>query len=152
MYIISSCLLGNNCKYNGGNNRNGNVLRFYQTHSCCVVCPETAGGLQSPRPPAEYSGDRILYRTGKDVTETFRRGAEASWKHVLRQAEKRREPIEGAVLKGNSPSCGSGSIYDGTFTGTTIPGDGCFVRILKEHGIEVISEKEIDRWLITKKK
>lgn len=143
MYVISSCLLGRDCKYNGGNNRNQAVLDFCREHSYCEVCPETAGGLSCPRPPAERQGDRICDREGRDVTEAFVSGAEKSWEQVLAEARRRRETVEGAILKANSPSCGSGQIYDGSFTGTLVPGDGCFAAILKEHNIRVNTEKEI---------
>lgn len=146
MYIISSCLLGNNCKYDGSNNENQRVIEFYQNHSCCTVCPETMGGLTNPREPAEIKGDRIIDRDGLDRTQEFEFGAERAWEHVLKQAERRRENIEGAILKANSPSCGNGRIYDGTFSKTLINGDGIFVKILKEKNIKIISEKEIDRW------
>ncbi len=145
MYIISRCLLGSNCKYNGGNNRCEPVIRFAREHSCCSVCPETAGGLKSPRPPAEFQGSRVRDRNGKDVTEAFVKGAQESWEQARSAAEQRGEPIEGAILKANSPSCGCGSIYDGTFSGQKIPGDGCFTRVLKEQGVEhIITEKELE--------
>ncbi|MDD6154743.1 MAG: DUF523 domain-containing protein [Eubacteriales bacterium] len=143
MFIISACLLGMDCKYNGGNNRNEAVIRFAETHSHVVVCPETAGGLERPRPPAERQGDRIVNKEGLDVTEYFRRGAELSLKKVLEESERSGEPIEGAILKANSPSCGSGMIYDGSFTGNKVPGDGCFTELLKARGIEVLTEKNL---------
>ncbi len=144
MYLISRCLLGENCKYNGGNNRNQAVVAFCQAHSCYGVCPEAESGLPVPRPPAEYAGGRILDQTGADVTAAFERGAAAALAKAIKHAEKRGEPIEGAILKANSPSCGSGQIYDGTFTGTLTAGTGCFAGKLQERGIKVISEKEIN--------
>lgn len=144
MYLISGCLMGHNCKYNGGNNYNQEVADFCKDHQYCVVCPEGISGLPTPRPPAEYVGERILDKEGTDVTESFERGAALSLARALAEAERRREPIEGAILKANSPSCGSGEIYDGTFSGRLISGDGCFTAKLKEQGIKVISEKEIN--------
>lgn len=144
MYLISGCLLGHNCKYNGGNNYNQEVVDFCKDHQYCVVCPEGISGLPTPRPPAEYVGERILDKEGTDVTESFERGAALSLTRALAEADRRREPIEGAILKANSPSCGSGKIYDGTFSGRLISGDGCFTAKLKEQGIKVISEKEIN--------
>ncbi len=126
MYIVSGCLLGHNCKYNGGNNRNEDVIDFCRGHSYCVVCPETEGGLPMPRPPAEYADGRVIDKEGRDVTKAFERGAEISLERAIREAEKLGEPIDGAILKANSPSCGSGQIYDGTFTGTLTAGYGCF--------------------------
>lgn len=146
MYIISACLLGKNCKYNGGNNYNQQVIDFCKTHSYITVCPEVAGKLPCPRPPAEYVGDRVLDKEGKDVTLQFQQGAKAEYDRVLEIAKQRNETIEGAILKANSPSCGSNKIYDGTFSGKLIDGDGCFVKILKENGIPVISEKEKIKW------
>lgn len=143
MYLISGCLLGHNCKYNGGNNYHQEVIDFCKAHSCCPVCPEGISGLPTPRPPAEYAGERILDKEGKDVTAYFVKGAELSLARALAEAERRGERIEGAILKANSPSCGSGRIYDGTFSGRLIDGNGCFTKMLLDKGIKVISEKEI---------
>ena len=147
MYLVSSCLLGVNCKYNGGNNRDERVIRFAKNHRCTGVCPETESGLPCPRPPAELQmteeGREIVDREGRNVTADFVRGAEIALKKALKVAEEAGEKIEGAILKANSPSCGSGRIYDGTFTGTLTEGDGCFTKMLKEMGIDVISEKEL---------
>ncbi|MFR7989357.1 MAG: DUF523 domain-containing protein [Anaerovoracaceae bacterium] len=144
MYLISGCLLGHNCKYNGGNNRSEKVVDFASERSFLAVCPEGCSGLPVPRPPAEFAGERIVDREGRDVTEAFRRGAELSLRQALEEAERRGEKIEGAILKANSPSCGSGRIYDGTFSGRLKEGYGCFAEMLYKRGIKVISEKEID--------
>ena len=144
MYLISGCLLGQNCKYNGGNNYNQDVIAFAACHSCFSVCPEGISGLPTPRPPAEYVGENVIDKEGKNVTAYFEKGAEASLMEARAEAARRGEVIEGAILKANSPSCGSGQIYDGTFSGTLIPGDGCFVKKLKAYDIQVISEKEIN--------
>lgn len=141
MYIVSACLLGANCKYNGGNNDNEAVKNFCDGHRILAVCPETEGGLESPRPPAEQQGERVVNCEGKDVTEEFRRGAEICLKKVLDSGE---EP-ELAILKANSPSCGSCTVYDGTFTHTLTEGDGVFARLLKERNIKVITEKELEK-------
>lgn len=143
MYIISSCLLGNNCKYDGGNNFNNDVVDFYKTHNCCVVCPEVFGGLSTPRIPSERKGNHVINKAGEDVTEEFIIGAHKSWEHALKQSEKMGESIEGAILKAKSPSCGAGRIYDGSFSKVLIDGDGCFVRLLKEKGIPVYTEKDV---------
>lgn len=144
MYLVSACLLGQDTKYNGGNNRNEAVIEFAEKHSVFPVCPESRGGLPVPRPPAERVGDRVINREGEDVTGMFLAGARSSLAIALSEAERRGEKIEGAILKANSPSCGSGLIYDGSFTGTTVRRDGCFTELLKELGIKVISEKEFD--------
>lgn len=142
MYIISACLLGENCKYSGGNNACQWVMDFAKKHNCIAVCPETEGGLASPRPPAEIVGDKVLDREGRDVTDAFVTGAERSYNRAKMAAAQADEPIEGAILKSKSPSCGKDKIYDGTFSGTLIEGEGCFVRLLKQDNIKVITEKE----------
>lgn len=146
MYIISGCLLGHNCKYNGGSNRCEAVLEFCRTHKYVTVCPESAAQLPKPRPPAERLGDRILDREGKDLTDAFRKGAEVSWQICTKAAELAGEPLEGAILKANSPSCGFGKIYDGTFSGSLTDGNGVFAALLDRHRIEVMTEKEKIEW------
>ncbi len=162
MYIVSRCLLGVNCKYNGGNNRNDEVIRFCETHSCFDVCPETAGGLKSPRVPSELteSNDakgaepadggavamrgkyfKVIDSEGTDVTANFVSGAARSYWDAIPEAERRGEPVEGAILKANSPSCGCGEVYDGTFTGRLTEGDGVFTALLKNNDITVATEK-----------
>ena len=103
------------------------------------MCPETEGGLSSPRPPAEQQGEKVVDCEGKDVTAEFRNGAEICLQKVLDSGE---EP-ELAVLKANSPSCGSCFVYDGTFTGTLTRGDGIFAGLIKARGIRVLTEKDI---------
>ncbi len=142
MYIISACLLGENCKYKGGNNFCQWVAEFAKTHSFLAVCPEVQGGMPTPRPPAEILGSRVINNRGEDVTEAFVRGANVCWEQAERVARRRKEPVEGAILKANSPSCGKGRVYDGTFSGTLTEGDGYFVRLLKKKKIDVITEKE----------
>ena len=146
MYIVSACLLGQNCKYNGGNNRNEDVVEFCKTHRHVTVCPESAGRLPSPRPPAEKVGNRILDKNGNDLTEAFIRGADISLKSCMEMARLSGEEIEGAILKANSPSCGVGHIYDGTFSGTLTEGNGVFAGMLRRLGIEIITEKEKIKW------
>lgn len=137
MYIISACLVGENCKYDGGNNYNESVCQFTKEHNCIMICPEMDGGLGAPRPPAEQVRDLVINKEGEDVTEAFRRGAEKSLEKALAEAERLGEPIEGAILRANSPTCGCGMIYDGTFSGVLTEGDGIFARLLKERGIPV---------------
>lgn len=150
MYVVSRCLLGINCKYNGRNNLNEDVIEFCRNHSVIAVCPETAGKLESPRPPAEHQlvtmpdgsvEERVIDKDGKDRTANFFNGANISMNEVLRKCESTGETIEGAILKANSPSCGSDMIYDGTFAGVLIPGDGIFAGMLKERNVPVMSEK-----------
>ena len=141
MYIISACLTGENVKYNGGNNYCLEVVDFLKGRNYVLVCPEVLGGLSIPRDPCERTGDRVMDRGGKDVTEAFYEGARRCLEEVLEKVPP--EDIEGAILRKASPSCGSGLIYDGTFSGTKIPGDGVFTALLKEHGIRVFTEDEI---------
>lgn len=99
MYIISGCLLGHNCKYNGGNNRNEDVIRFCEEHEYLVVCPESAGNLPTPRPPAEKVGNRILNSEGEDVTEKFLKGAEISFKICMQMAAMKMSRSKGRFLR-----------------------------------------------------
>ena len=142
MYIISACLLGENCKYSGGNNYCQWVADFAEKHKYISVCPECEGGLPVPRPPAEIAGDRVVNSGGRDVTAEFTEGARISYERVKNTSAELGESIEGAILKAKSPSCGRDRIYDGTFSRTLTEGDGYFVRLLKADNINVITEKE----------
>ncbi len=146
MYIVSACLLGENCKYSGGNNKNDKVCEFAENHSICAVCPEVEGGLPVPRDPIEIVNGRAMNRKGEDHTEAFERGRRACFEMAKKEAEKRGEIIEGAILKANSPTCGCGTIYDGTFSHVKIQGDGMFTRYLKENDILVITEEDEIKW------
>lgn len=137
MYIVSACLVGVNCKYDGGNNFNESVFQFTKEHNCIMICPEMDGGLGAPRVPAEQVQGRVFNKEGEDVTLAFLRGAERSLEKALAEAERLGEPVEGAILRANSPTCGCGMIYDGTFSGVLTEGDGIFARLLKERGIPV---------------
>lgn len=139
MIFVSACLMGKNCKYSGGNNRNEDVISFLDGKDYFLVCPEVAGGLKCPRPPAEIKGDRVIDKEGKDVTDAFYLGA----KKTLDLALEYRPEL--CILKANSPSCGCGVIYDGTFSGTKIPGNGITTELLVKHGFQVISEKNIKK-------
>lgn len=150
MYIVSSCLLGQNCKYNGGNNRCQEVIDFCEQKKYITVCPESAAKLPCPRPPAERVGDRIVNNQGKDVTAAFEKGAQLSLGTCTTLASFSGAELKGAILKANSPSCGCGRIYDGTFSGTLTEGNGVFTELLLKEGIPVITEKEtetIKKWL-----
>ena len=143
MYIVSGCLLGINCKYNGGNNKSEKVISFLEGKEYVVVCPESCGKLPTPRIPAERIGDLVLNKEGKDVTKEFFDGAKLSYDFALKVALEKDEEIEGAILKFGSPSCGKGKIYDGTFSNQLVDGNGVFADILLEQGIKVITEKEL---------
>ena len=151
MYIISRCLLGSDCKYDGGDNYNEDVTEFSRTHDYVTVCPEVAGGLGTPRTPAEIvpvenGYFKVMTRDGADVTREFDYGAELSLQSVLVEHGSRRAgtcSIEGAILKANSPSCGSGVIYDGTFTHTRVCGNGVFTDKLIDACLEERSDQTI---------
>lgn len=142
MYLISACLLGIDCKYSGGNNSCQAVKNLAEGHSYIAVCPEVAGGLAVPRPPCEILGGRVWNKEGEDVTQSFIDGATDVITESKRRALIAEEEIELAILKSRSPSCGSGKIYDGTFSGRLIDGDGIFAKMVKELGIKVISEED----------
>ncbi len=135
--LISACLLGVNCKYDGGTNTlpKATLDKLCESYELVPVCPEAYGGLTTPRLPSERLDGGVFAKNGTDVTEQYNRGAEAA----LRLCEL--FGIRKAILKEHSPSCGSGSIYDGSFTGTLIPGDGVTTELLKKHGITVVGEK-----------
>ena len=145
MYIISACLAGRNCKYNGGNNECGWVSDFIKVHNCVLACPEEKL-LGIPRPPAEIKGGRAIDKNGKDITDELTEGAAESWEEAVSAAAASGEKIEGAILKANSPSCGAGKVYDGTFTGNLTDGDGFFAKLLKEKGVGATTEKESTKW------
>ena len=133
--LISACLLGINCKYNGGNNlTKGIVESLSENHNLIPVCPESLGGLKSPRLPSELRNGAVYSKDGTDVTDYFLTGAEK----VLYIAKKNN--AKAAILKANSPSCGYGKIYDGTFSGNLIDGNGVTAGILAENGIKIYNE------------
>ena len=141
--LVSACLLGANCKYSGGNNvLGGETLRALREKWTLVpICPEVAGGLPVPRAASERRGGRIVSRTGKDVTEAFDRGA----KTACRLCE--RFGCRTALLKENSPSCGSGTIYDGSFSGTLTAGDGLTAEKLRALGVTLLGESRAEELL-----
>ena len=138
--LISECLLGVACRYDGGSKPLDGALlaRLAQRYTLLPVCPEQLGGLETPRAPSERRGDAVIMVSGRDVTENYRRGAE----QVLKLA--RQFGCTKALLKERSPSCGSGSIYDGSFSGTLTAGDGVTAALLKAHGIAVFGESQIN--------
>lgn len=138
--LISACLMGFECKYSGGSNTlDGDKLAALRTRYRLVpVCPESAGGLPTPRAPSERRDGKVINKLGQDVTEEYRKGAETA----LYLA--RRYGCACALLKERSPSCGSGEIYDGSFTGTLVPGDGVAAEKLKLAGISVYGESKTE--------
>lgn len=134
--LVSACLVGENCKYSGGNNLNADLVSLLREKGFRVVlvCPEVMGGLPTPRPPSERRDGGVYSIEGVDVTKEFALGAQIALERVKKHG------IKAAILKANSPSCGSGTIYDGTFTGTLTEGDGMTAQLLKEHGVKVYNE------------
>lgn len=137
MILVSSCLIGLNCRYDGSGNESEAVLAYLQGKRWMPVCPEQMGGLPTPREPAEIVGTRVMDKTGQDVTAQFEKGAD----EVVRLA--RLVGASEAVLKARSPSCGSGHIYDGSFTKTLVTGDGLTSKALKKMGLSVVSEEDL---------
>lgn len=141
MILISACLAGINCKYNGENNGNEKIMELIKNEKTILVCPEQLGGLKTPRIPAEIkiiNGEkRVITKDGIDVTLEYTRGAN----EVLELAK--RFNITKAILKSKSPSCGCGQIYDGNFSNNLIIGNGITADLLIKNGIEVITEKDL---------
>lgn len=137
--LISSCLLGNNCKYCDGNNRlpEDTLAALRKKYALVPVCPEFAGGLPVPREPSERVGDKVIMKSGRDVTGEYAKGAEVA------VALAKRYDCKLALMKVRSPSCGSGEIYDGTFSGVLTAGDGVAVERLRALDIKIFSECDV---------
>lgn len=132
MMIVSACLAGFPCRYDGKSKPCAEVVELVKAGKAIPVCPEQLGGLPTPRPPCEILAGRVVDRNGADRTESFQQGAQA----VLALAQT--YGAAQALLQNRSPSCGTGWIYDGTFSKTLIAGDGITARLLQENGIQVI--------------
>jgi len=133
MILVSACLAGIKCRYDGTAKPSPRVLELIKKGQAVPVCPEQLGGLPTPRDPAEQLHGLILTKQGKDVTLQFKKGAEEGLK-VAQQFNCTR-----AILKSKSPSCGCGLVYDGTFSGRLVKRDGVFAALLKKEGVEVES-------------
>jgi len=139
--LVSACLLGVECRYDGRGVLMSQAEELLSRHHLIPVCPEIMGGLATPRTPAERVGAEVITRDGEDVTAAYEKGAG----EVLKLAQL--YGCQAAILKERSPSCGSGQVYDGTFTGTLMQGDGVCAACLKEHGIRVYGESQVGRLL-----
>ena len=137
-YIVSACLVGKNTKYNGGNNKNEKIIEFLKDKEYILVCPEVSGGLSTPRSPSEIVENKVINKEGKDVTKEFYLGAQNEIERLKEFGATK------AILKSRSPSCGLNIIYDGTFSGNTISGDGVFTKELKKLGIEILTELDFN--------
>ena len=136
--LISACLVGDKVKYDGHSNYNEKIKLLLEKYELIPFCPEVEGGLTTPRKPSERVKDRVKMVDGKDVTKNFLTGADLALNICLYLG------IKIAILKENSPSCGSHKIYDGTFSKKLIDGEGVTTELLRRKGIKVISEEEID--------
>ena len=139
--LISACLLGCRCRYDGASKPQPWLAALAERHELVPVCPEQMGGLATPRPPAERQGDRVMTKEGADVTAQYRRGAE----EALRLC--RLFDCQAALLKERSPSCGCGSVYDATFTGVLTAGDGVTAELLRAEGVPVYGESRAEELL-----
>ena len=137
--LVSACLLGIDCKYSGGNNHNEKVLEYIKDYDVIPVCPEIMGGLSTPRPPSERVGNKVINNQNIDVTKEYIKGANETLKLA------KLFDVKKALLKAKSPSCGKGKIYDGSFSGTLIEGNGVTVDLLQSNGIEVITEQDLEK-------
>ena len=144
--IISACLLGIPCRYDGRSVEMDFVKSLSQKYNLIPICPEIYGGLPTPRIPSERVGDKVIMKDGRDVTENYQRGAHASL--VIACANG----CTKALLKERSPSCGKDKIYDGGFTGALVDGVGVTAELLAQNGIEIFGESEAERLLQIRKK
>ena len=147
MYLISACLCGVNCKYNGANNYNEKCNELFISGKAVLICPEQLGGLTTPRVPSELQANakdvmegngKVITKEGLDVTKEFIKGA----KEVVKIAKK--IPVSAAILKEGSPSCGVNFVYDGSFNEKKVKGRGITTEMLNEIGIKTLSEKDLE--------
>ena len=136
--MVSACLMGENCKYNGGNNRNEKVLRLAAENEMILVCPEQMGGLPTPRVPSEIVDDVVTARDGRNVDTEFRLGAAKCLEIALR------EQPDLIVLQSRSPSCGVKQRYDGTFTGALIDAPGVTAELLMKNGFHCVDVEDLN--------
>lgn len=134
---VSACLLGENCKYNGGNNYNKKLVDFVKDHEVIPICPEVFGGLPIPRKPAEIVDGIVKLESGLSVDKKFKKGAQKALGIILKNQ------VDLVILQSRSPSCGVNKVYDGTFTGKIIDGQGIFTKILKENEVPVIDVEDL---------
>ena len=138
---VSACLLGDNCKYNGGNNYSKALEEYLKGHEVIRLCPEVMGGLSVPREPAELREGIVIHQDGSSVDKAFRAGAAAALQAVKEAG------AELVILQSRSPSCGVNTVYDGSFSGKLTQGDGVFAALLKENGIAVKDIADLDPWV-----
>lgn len=170
LYLVSYCLLGRNCRYDGGNAEDGSVIKFLRGKRYIPLCPEELGGLSTPRIPCEIKDGRVINMNGCDITEEFQLGAKKAFEKVKRFIEDNEKESTApqlntndisvkrkicAIMKSKSPSCGKGTMYDGGFTGRLICGNGVFTEYLQRNvtklgpncQLEVLTEDELKQRL-----
>lgn len=137
--LVSACLLGEKCRYNAEAKPNEKIIGLNKKYNTVAVCPEMLGGLETPRPPAEIKNGRVIARNGKDVTKMFETGAEKALEIA------KNNNCKAAILKAKSPSCGKGVVYDGSFSGKLICGDGVTAKLLEKNDIFIVDENSIGK-------
>ena len=135
--MVSACLMGENCKYNGGNNYKQKVIDYVKGHEVIAVCPEVMGGLPTPRIPAEIVEGIVINKDGVNVDKEFRTGAEKALQIAIEN------DVDLVILQSRSPSCGVKQIYDGTFSGKKNDGQGVFAKMLSEKGFKVLDVEDL---------
>ena len=135
--MVSACLLGHKCKYNGKDNYNEKVIEYVKGHEVIPVCPEVEGGLPVPRLKCEILNGIVTNINGESKDSEFRKGAEICLKKALE------EKVDLAILQSRSPSCGVKMVYNGNFDGTLIEGKGVFAKMLDENGIKTIDVEDL---------
>lgn len=139
--LVSACLLGAPTRYDGKSKKYPGIEELTKYFNVIPVCPESDGGLEIPRPPSEIRGERVVSKTGKDVTEAYNKGAEGA----LSVAQ--RFHVKFCILKERSPSCGANWIHDGSFTDKVVPGEGITTRLLRRNGFDVYPEDMLEKIL-----
>lgn len=137
--MVSACLLGHKCKYNGGDNFSAAVKEFIKGHEAIPVCPEVSGGLPVPRTPCEIANGEVVTSSGRSRDREYREGA-----NLCLEAAKKHK-IDLAILQSRSPSCGVNQIYDGSFSGKLIKGSGVFASLLTENGFKVVDAEDVGK-------
>ena len=136
--IVSACLLGENCKYNGGNNYDPRVAQYLQGREVIPVCPEVLAGLGIPRTPMEIQNGILVDKNGNRTDEKVRHAVA----QILQQL--RQEAVDCVILKSRSPTCGVHQVYDGSFSGTLVDGSGVLAQALREAGYTVFDNEDLE--------
>lgn len=137
MKIVSACLAGIKCRYDGGDKANEKVIELVREGEAIPLCPEQLAGMTTPRPACELREGKVYTNEGIDLTSSVLKGAEEAFRTAKEFG------CTEAILKAKSPTCGCGKIYDGTFSGKLIEGDGIFAGLLKKNGIKVLTEEDL---------